>query len=125
PSVVIDKLPAVAVRTGVQCLHPGYGCLAERAEFAEACAAAGIVFVGPPPAAIRAMGLKDQAKALMARAGVPVVPGYHGERQEAKFLKEKAYEIGYPVLIKPVAGGGGKGMRRVEPPGAFATQLAP
>src|SRR5262245_1394417 len=112
--LVIDKILEVAVRTGVQCIHPGYGFLAERPEFAEACAAAGIVFVGPPPAAIRAMGLKDQAKALMARAGVPVVPGYHGERQEAKFLKQKAYEIGYPVLIKPVAGGGGKGMRRDE-----------
>ncbi len=70
-----------------------------------------IVFVGPPPAAIRAMGLKDRAKALMAKAGVPVVPGYHGERQESAFLKQKAYEIGYPVLIKAVAGGGGKGMR--------------
>ena len=72
------------------------------------------MFVGPPPAAIRAMGLKDRAKALMEKAGVPVVPGYHGERQEPKFLKQKAYEIGYPVLIKAVAGGGGKGMRRVD-----------
>ena len=80
-------------------------------EFAEACAQAGIVFVGPPPAAIRAMGLKDRAKALMEKAGVPVVPGYHGEQQEPAFLKRKAYEIGYPVLIKAVAGGGGKGMR--------------
>ena len=80
---------------------------------------AGIVFVGPPPAAIRAMGLKDRAKALMEKAGVPVVPGYHGERQEPKFLKQKAYEIGYPVLIKAVAGGGGKGMRRVDTPRRF------
>src|SRR5262249_5292307 len=122
--LAIDKLLYVAARAGVQCIHPGYGFLAERPEFAEACAAAGIVFVGPPPAAIRAMGLKDQAKALMARAGVPVVPGYHGERQEAKFLKEKAYEIGYPVLIKPVAGGGGKGMRRVERHADFDAELA-
>ena len=72
------------------------------------------MFVGPPPSAIRAMGLKDSAKALMEQAGVPVVPGYHGERQEPAFLKQKAYEIGYPVLIKAVAGGGGKGMRRVD-----------
>ncbi len=94
------------------------------ADFAEACAAAGIVFVGPPPAAIRAMGLKDRAKALMEKAGVPVVPGYHGERQEPDFLKRKAYEIGYPVLIKAVAGGGGKGMRRVDKHAEFETALA-
>src|SRR5215470_10618277 len=119
-----DAILAAARQTGAQAIHPGYGFLSENAEFAEACAAAGIVFVGPPPAAIRAMGLKDQAKALMARAGVPVVPGYHGERQEAKFLKEKAYEIGYPVLIKPVAGGGGKGMRRVERHADFDAELA-
>ena len=84
---------------------------------------AGIVFVGPPPAAIRAMGLKDRAKALMEKAGVPVVPGYHGERQEPKFLKQKAYEIGYPVLIKAVAGGGGKGMRRVDRHAEFDAAL--
>src|SRR5262245_54966374 len=121
--LVIDKILDVAVRAGAQCIHPGYGFLAERAEFADACAAEDIVFVGPPPAAIRAMGLKDQAKALMAKAGVPVVPGYHGERQEPKFLKEKAYEIGYPVLIKPVAGGGGKGMRRVDRHADFDAEL--
>ena len=80
----------------------------------EACRRAGIVFVGPPAAAIRAMGLKDRAKLLMEKAGVPIVPGYHGERQDAKFLREKAYEIGYPVLFKPAAGGGGRGMRRVD-----------
>ena len=102
---------------------PGYGFLSENAQFAEACAAAGIVFVGPPPSAIRAMGLKDQAKALMEKAGVPVVPGYHGERQDPKFLKEKAYEIGYPVLIKAVAGGGGKGMRRVDKHAEFDAAL--
>ena len=92
-------------------------------DFAEACAKAGIVFVGPPPSAIRAMGLKDRAKALMEKAGVPVVPGYHGERQEPAFLKQKAYEIGYPVLIKAVAGGGGKGMRRVEKHAEFESAL--
>jgi 3-methylcrotonyl-CoA carboxylase alpha subunit len=109
-----DKIIAAAKQAGADCIHPGYGFLSENADFAQACADAGIVFVGPPPSAIRAMGLKDRAKALMEQAGVPVVPGYHGERQEPKFLKEKAYEIGYPVLIKAVAGGGGKGMRRVE-----------
>jgi 3-methylcrotonyl-CoA carboxylase alpha subunit len=109
-----DKIVALAKRVGASCIHPGYGFLSENAEFAEACAAAGIVFIGPPPAAIRAMGLKNAAKALMQKAGVPVVPGYHGDNQTPKFLKEKAYEIGYPVLIKAIAGGGGKGMRRVD-----------
>src|SRR6058998_981562 len=112
--LVIDKIIEAASLAHVDCIHPGYGFLSEKPEFAEACAAAGIVFVGPPPSAIRAMGLKDRAKALMQKAGVPVVPGYHGERQDAAFLKQKAYEIGYPVLIKAVAGGGGKGMRRVD-----------
>ena len=121
--LVIEKLIAVAKQAGADCIHPGYGFLSENAAFAEACAAAGIVFVGPPPAAIRAMGLKDQAKALMEKARVPVVPGYHGERQDAKFLKEKAYEIGYPVLIKAVAGGGGKGMRRVDKHAEFEAAL--
>jgi 3-methylcrotonyl-CoA carboxylase alpha subunit len=118
------RLIDVATATGAACIHPGYGFLAENPDFAEACAAAGIAFVGPPPAAIRAMGLKDAAKALMEKAGVPVVPGYHGARQEPKFLKEKAYEIGYPVLIKPVAGGGGKGMRRVDKHAEFEAALA-
>ena len=121
--LVIDKLIEAARRTGAQCIHPGYGFLSENAQFAEACAVAGIVFVGPPPSAIRAMGLKDRAKALMEKAGVPVVPGYHGELQEAKFLKEKAYQIGYPVLIKAVAGGGGKGMRRVDKHAEFDAAL--
>jgi 3-methylcrotonyl-CoA carboxylase alpha subunit len=112
--LVIDRLIDVARQSGAQCIHPGYGFLSENAEFAEACAKAGIVFVGPPPSAIRAMGLKDRAKVLMEQAGVPVVPGYHGECQEPAFLKQKADEIGYPVLIKAVAGGGGKGMRRVD-----------
>jgi 3-methylcrotonyl-CoA carboxylase alpha subunit len=112
--LAIEKLITAAKASRAECIHPGYGFLSENADFAEACRAAGIAFVGPPPDAIRAMGLKDRAKALMENAGVPVVPGYHGDRQEPKFLKQKAYEIGYPVLIKAVAGGGGKGMRRVE-----------
>jgi 3-methylcrotonyl-CoA carboxylase alpha subunit len=112
--LAIDRIIAAAHATGAQAIHPGYGFLSERAAFAQACAAAGIVFVGPPASAIRAMGLKDGAKALMEKAGVPVVPGYHGDHQDAAFLKQKAYEIGYPVLIKAVAGGGGKGMRRVD-----------
>jgi 3-methylcrotonyl-CoA carboxylase alpha subunit len=119
----IDKLIAVARESGAECVHPGYGFLSEKAEFAEACAKAGLVFVGPPPEAIRAMGLKDRAKAHMDKAGVPVVPGYHGEKQDPKFLKEKAYEIGYPVLIKAVAGGGGKGMRRVDRHADFESAL--
>ena len=122
-SLAAEKLIEVARRSRAQCVHPGYGFLSENAQFAEACAAAGIVFVGPPPSAIRAMGLKDQAKALMEKAGVPVVPGYHGELQDPKFLKEKAYQIGYPVLIKAVAGGGGKGMRRVDKHAEFDTAL--
>ncbi len=105
---------ALAKQVGAECLHPGYGFLSENADFAEACAKAGLVFIGPPPAAMRTMGLKSSAKALMQRAGVPVVPGYHGDNQNPKFLREKAYEIGYPVFIKAIAGGGGRGMRRVD-----------
>ncbi len=119
----IERLIEAARRAHAECIHPGYGFLSENADFAEACARAGPVFVGPPPAAIRAMGLKDRAKALMEAAGVPVVPGYHGERQEPRFLKEKAYEIGYPVLIKPAAGGGGRGLRRVERHAEFEAAL--
>ena len=118
-----EKIIAVAKASRAECIHPGYGFLSENADFAQACADAGIVFVGPPPAAIRAMGLKDRATALMEKAGVSVVPGYHGERQEPKFLKEKAYEIGYPVLIKAVAGGGGKGMRRIDKHADFDAAL--
>src|SRR6188474_2666710 len=121
--LVIDRIIEAASLAHADCIHPGYGFLSENPQFAEACAAAGIVFVGPPPSAIRAMGLKDQAKALMEKAGVPVVPGYHGELQDPKFLKEKAYQIGYPVLIKAVAGGGGKGMRRVDKHAEFDTAL--
>jgi 3-methylcrotonyl-CoA carboxylase alpha subunit len=122
--LAIDKLIDAARRTGAQCVHPGYGFLSENAQFADACAKAGVVFVGPPPAAIRAMALKDHAKSLMERAGVPVVPGYHGGQQTAAFLKRKAYEIGYPVLIKAVAGGGGRGMRRVDKHAEFEEGLA-
>ena len=110
-------------RSGAKAVHPGYGFLSENAAFAEACAKAGLVFVGPPPSAIRAMGLKDAAKALMAKAGVPVVPGYHGEEQSAAFLTKEAERVGFPVLIKAVAGGGGKGMRRVDKAGDFAKAL--
>ncbi|MGP9821225.1 ATP-binding protein [Salinarimonas sp. NSM] len=120
----IDAILDVARSAGAQCIHPGYGFLSERAAFARACADAGIVFVGPPAEAIEAMGLKDAAKALVQKAGVPVVPGYHGARQEPDFLRQKAYEIGYPVLIKAVAGGGGKGMRRVDKVADFDAALA-
>ena len=109
-----NAILTVARQTNAECIHPGYGFLAENADFAEACASAGIAFIGPPPEAIRSMGFKDRAKALMTQAGVAVLPGYHGTRQDAAFLKQKAYEVGYPVLIKPVAGGGGKGMHRVD-----------
>jgi 3-methylcrotonyl-CoA carboxylase alpha subunit len=119
----IRRLTEVAEQARAECVHPGYGFLSENAYFAEACARAGLAFVGPSTAAIRAVGLKDRAKALMEKAGVPVVPGYHGERQEPKFLKEKAYEIGYPVLIKPAAGGGGRGLRRVERHAEFDAAL--
>ena len=119
----IDRIIEVAKRTGAASIHPGYGFLSERAEFAEACAKNGIVFVGPPGSAIKAMGLKDAAKALVQQAGVPVVPGYHGSKQDPDFLRQKAYEIGYPVLIKAVAGGGGKGMRRVEKAADFDAAL--
>ncbi|NWH08534.1 MAG: acetyl/propionyl/methylcrotonyl-CoA carboxylase subunit alpha [Alphaproteobacteria bacterium] len=105
---------AAAKLTGAEAVHPGYGFLSENADFAEACDAAGLIFIGPPAGAIRAMGLKDAAKALMVKAGVPVVPGYHGDDQTQARLREEAATVGYPLLIKAVAGGGGKGMRRVE-----------
>jgi 3-methylcrotonyl-CoA carboxylase alpha subunit len=119
----IDRLISAAKAARAECIHPGYGFLSENADFAQACFDASVAFVGPPAQAIRAMGLKDRAKALLEKAGVPVVPGYHGELQEPKFLKQKAYEIGYPVLIKAVAGGGGKGMRRVERHADFDSAL--
>ena len=121
--LAIDNLIACAKAAHADCIHPGYGFLSENAEFAQASLDAGIVFVGPPVDAIRAMGLKDRAKVIMDAAGVPIVPGYHGELQEPRFLKQKAYEIGYPVLIKAVAGGGGRGMRRVDRHADFESAL--
>ncbi|QQQ19030.1 acetyl/propionyl/methylcrotonyl-CoA carboxylase subunit alpha [Brevundimonas vitis] len=118
------KVLAAAKATGAEAIHPGYGFLSENADFAEAVMAAGLVWIGAPPAAIRAMGLKDAAKALMVEAGVPVTPGYMGEDQTPQRLKAEADAIGYPVLIKAVAGGGGKGMRRVDAAEAFLDALA-
>jgi 3-methylcrotonyl-CoA carboxylase alpha subunit len=120
----IDRLIEAALRTGAEAIHPGYGFLSENAEFAAACAAARIVFVGPPPEAIAAMGSKSAAKSLMERAGVPLTPGYHGDRQEPDYLLEQAERIGFPLLVKAVAGGGGKGMRRVDRAEDFAAALA-
>jgi 3-methylcrotonyl-CoA carboxylase alpha subunit len=118
-----DALLAAARAAGADSVHPGYGFLSENADFAQACADAGLVFVGPPPAAIRAMGGKSAAKALMVEAGVPVVPGYHGDLQDAATLAGEAAKIGYPVLIKASAGGGGKGMRVVARAADFAEAL--
>ncbi len=122
--LVGEKIIAAALETGAQAIHPGYGFLSENAAFAQAVLDAGLVWVGPPPAAISAMGLKDAAKALMQQAGVPTTPGYLGENQDAEFLAAEAAKVGYPVLIKAVAGGGGKGMRLVEQPQDFADALA-
>lgn len=118
-----DRIIAAAKEMGAQAIHPGYGFLSENAEFAEGCEAAGLVFIGPRPEAIRAMALKGAAKALMIRAGVPVTPGYHGDDQSAEHLATEAANIGFPVLIKAVAGGGGKGMRRVDNAADFADAL--
>jgi 3-methylcrotonyl-CoA carboxylase alpha subunit len=122
--LVGERIVEAARATGAQAIHPGYGFLSENAEFAEACAQAGIVFVGPPASAIRAMGSKSAAKALMQKADVPLTPGYHGEDQDPDHLAREAKRIGYPVLIKASAGGGGKGMRRVDAPAEFAAALA-
>ncbi|NVM76929.1 3-methylcrotonyl-CoA carboxylase alpha subunit [Duganella sp. SG902] len=119
-----DKIIAVAKATGAQAIHPGYGFLSENAEFAEACAEAGLVFIGPPASAMRAMGSKSAAKQLMEKANVPLVPGYHGDQQDADFLHGEADRIGYPVLLKASAGGGGKGMRVVENSAQFKDALA-
>ncbi len=119
-----DVIIQAALDTGAKAIHPGYGFLSENPDFVDAVHAAGLVFIGPSGKAIRAMGLKDAAKALMIEAGVPVVPGYHGAEQSGDFLKAQAGEIGYPVLIKAVAGGGGKGMRLVERAEDFAAALA-
>lgn len=122
--LVGDKIIAAALSTGAEAIHPGYGFLSENAEFAQAVIDAGLIWVGPTPASISAMGLKDAAKKLMAEAGVPVTPGYMGENQDSAFLAERAAEIGYPVLIKAVAGGGGKGMRKVDDAADFSDALA-
>jgi 3-methylcrotonyl-CoA carboxylase alpha subunit len=122
--LVGEKIIAAALATKAEAIHPGYGFLSENAAFAQAVIDAGLVWVGPRPASITAMGLKDAAKTLMAAAGVPVTPGYMGANQDTAFLSERAAEIGYPVLIKAVAGGGGKGMRKVEDAADFADALA-
>ncbi|MFT6120267.1 MAG: 3-methylcrotonyl-CoA carboxylase alpha subunit, partial [Yoonia sp.] len=119
-----DLIIQAALDTGAQAIHPGYGFLSENPDFVDAVVAAGLVFVGPSAGAIRAMGLKDAAKVLMEKAGVPVVPGYHGSDQTTQTLAHEATQTGYPVLIKAVAGGGGKGMRLVEDPADFTESLA-
>ena len=122
--LVGEKIIAAAKASGAEAIHPGYGFLSENAEFAQAVIDAGLIWVGPAPASITAMGLKDAAKKLMAEAGVPVTPGYMGANQDSAFLGQQAAEIGYPVLIKAVAGGGGKGMRKVDDAADFADALA-
>jgi 3-methylcrotonyl-CoA carboxylase alpha subunit len=119
----IERILAAARRTDVDAIHPGYGFLSENADFAEAVEASGITFIGPQPSSIRAMGMKDAAKALMEQSGVPVVPGYHGPDQRDGFLADQAALIGYPILIKARAGGGGKGMRRVDHEDEFLEAL--
>ncbi|MEM9123795.1 MAG: acetyl-CoA carboxylase biotin carboxylase subunit [Pseudomonadota bacterium] len=117
----IDKIIAAAERTGAQAIHPGYGFLSENPNFAQACADAGLTFIGPRPETITAMGLKDRAKDLMREAGVPITPGYQGADQSLEAFEAAAKDIGYPVLLKAAAGGGGKGMRRVDD----AAEMAP
>ena len=119
-----DRILAAALATGAQAVHPGYGFLSENDAFAQACVDAGIAFIGPPPSAIAAMGSKSAAKALMEHAQVPLVPGYHGDHQDPAFLQAQADQIGYPVLIKASAGGGGKGMRMVQQSSDFIAALA-
>ncbi|MEO5737601.1 MAG: acetyl/propionyl/methylcrotonyl-CoA carboxylase subunit alpha [Variovorax sp.] len=119
-----EKILEAAKATGAEAIHPGYGFLSENEEFAQACADAGLVFIGPPPSAIKDMGLKAESKQLMEKAGVPLVPGYHGADQDPALLQREADRIGYPVLIKASAGGGGKGMRAVDKSADFAAALA-
>ena len=119
-----EHIIEAAKATGAQAVHPGYGFLSENEDFAKACAAAGLVFIGPPASAIQAMGLKAESKQLMEKAGVPLVPGYHGSDQDPGLLQREADRIGYPVLIKASAGGGGKGMRAVDKSADFAEALA-
>ncbi|KAJ2851618.1 hypothetical protein IWW36_000941 [Coemansia brasiliensis] len=118
-----SRIIDVVNQSGAQAIHPGYGFLSENADFVEQLAKQGITFIGPPESAMRAMGSKSESKRIMQEAGVPVVPGYHGENQDPEFLKQQADKIGYPVLIKAVLGGGGKGMRIVEKPQDFAMML--
>ena len=122
--LVAEKIIDAAKAAGAQAIHPGYGFLSENPDFVEAVEKADLTFIGPSAKAIRAMGLKDAAKRLMEEAGVPVVPGYHGENQDPDFLAKEADKIGYPVLIKARAGGGGKGMRKVDDPADFKAALA-
>ena len=122
--LVIDNIINAAKRTGAEAIHPGYGFLSENAEFCHRCADAGIVFIGPPSSAIEAMGSKSAAKQIMEEAGVPLVPGYHGDDQSEKILKQSADAMGYPVLLKATAGGGGKGMRQVWSAEEFSEALA-
>ncbi len=120
----IEAVLEAAGRSGAEAVHPGYGFLAENADFAEACASAGLAFIGPPPEAIRAMGSKSAAKTFMAAAGVPILPGYHDDDQSPERLMAAAREVGYPVMIKAVTGGGGKGMRLIEAEDGFEQALA-
>lgn len=122
--LLVERVLDAAHRTGAQAVHPGYGFLSESAAFARAVREAGLVFVGPPPEAMERLGGKDSAKALLEPAGVPLVPGYHGADQDDRLLQAQAERIGFPLLIKAVAGGGGKGMRRVDEPAGFAEALA-
>jgi 3-methylcrotonyl-CoA carboxylase alpha subunit len=119
----IPRIIETALAAGADAIHPGYGFLSENPAFADACAEAGIVFVGPPASAMRAMGSKSAAKALMEKSAVPLLPGYHGDRQEAAFLEDQAIRIGFPVVIKAVSGGGGRGMRVVTQASDFASAL--
>src|SRR6476620_1470049 len=119
-----ERIIEAARATGAQAIHPGYGFLSENEEFAQACASAGLVFIGPPASAIQAMGLKAESKRLMEQARVPLVPGYHGAAQDPALLRKEADRIGYPVLIKASPGGGGKGMRAVDNTEDFEAALA-
>lgn len=121
--LVAERIVEAALKTGAQAIHPGYGFLSENAAFSELCDSNGLVFIGPPASAIEAMGSKSAAKVIMEKAGVPLVPGYHGDNQDPAFLKEQADAMGYPVLLKAVAGGGGKGMRQVWESSEFHAEL--
>lgn len=118
-----EHLIEVAKKSGAQAIHPGYGFLSENAKFAKLCSDSGIVFIGPPPSAILAMGSKSESKRIMEKANVPIVPGYHGENQDEQYLLNEAKKIQFPVLIKAVMGGGGKGMRIVNQESEFLDAL--